>query len=411
MPPDTTTHIGNIRACYMGTMFLGQDWGMLSVTVICLWAPSVAAWGWVAPNVPVAVFGWLFDVITLSFLFLTAFSDPGIVPPRVQPVDFEDGGDPGLRDREVELHVVQDGTLHTYHVRRRWCYTCNVLRPPRASHCPYCDCCIERMDHHCPWTGTCIGARNYRFFYGFVMGTAILCIYAIAVCISALVINTQRVQSETDERGMTAFWTGAGDDYYLGIVVIIYAALLLCCVGSLAFYHTKLVWCNLTTHEKMKGVHQSRSPFDEGCSKNILSVLCGPRPKSRAVGFINGVHEPNADDEVMAAVMPHAAAHQAESNAVGYRSSRSTVVSPELQRQYSSRHAENLEARTVVMQHEAPRAVDGHESPVHMLQAPCGSGMVPISPGVDYTVDVQPAFPQDGRPAATDAGPEVSPPE
>ena len=31
----------------------------------------------------------------------------------------------------------------------RFCETCKIWKPPRASHCATCDNCIKDFDHHC----------------------------------------------------------------------------------------------------------------------------------------------------------------------------------------------------------------------------------------------------------------------
>merc|ERR1712151_423787 len=51
----------------------------------------------------------------------------------------------------------------------RLCATCKVRRPPRSSHCRYCDNCVLDFDHHCFWVGNCIGARNHKTFVAFLV--------------------------------------------------------------------------------------------------------------------------------------------------------------------------------------------------------------------------------------------------
>merc|ERR1719389_1251149 len=76
----------------------------------------------------------------------------------------------------------------------RWCRTCRIIRPPRASHCPDCDNCILRYDHHCPFVNNCVGQRNYHFFFGFV--TSVLCLAVLVLPVLFWSLNSENLEAQ-----------------------------------------------------------------------------------------------------------------------------------------------------------------------------------------------------------------------
>ena len=50
----------------------------------------------------------------------------------------------------------------------RDCKTCKLEKPPKASHCKFCNNCVKNFDHHCFFIGNCIGRRNHKYFLLFL---------------------------------------------------------------------------------------------------------------------------------------------------------------------------------------------------------------------------------------------------
>jgi len=100
----------------------------------------------------------------------------------------------------------------------KFCQTCNVLRPPRCSHCRYCDNCILNFDHHCYWMGNCIGERNHKFFIVFLL---MACVETgILMCLS--ILDAGIVLLQVKQRGVLSnnVWARALL-WYTGVVICI----------------------------------------------------------------------------------------------------------------------------------------------------------------------------------------------
>ncbi|KAJ8281699.1 hypothetical protein COCON_G00042180 [Conger conger] len=213
-----------------------------------------------SPAIP--VFAVLLFLFVMAMLLRTSFSDPGVLP-RALPdeatfiemeIEAANGNVPtGQRPPPRIRNVQINGQI----VKLKYCYTCKIFRPPRASHCSICDNCVDRFDHHCPWVGNCVGRRNYRYFYLFTLSLSLLTIYIFTFNIVHVVLRS--VDS--------------------GFVLVCFFTLW--SVVGLTGFHTYLISLNQTTNEDIKGSWSGKNRVQNPYShrnflKNCCEVLCGP---------------------------------------------------------------------------------------------------------------------------------------
>mmetsp|Transcript_23196 Transcript_23196/g.72438 ORF Transcript_23196/g.72438 Transcript_23196/m.72438 type:complete len:468 (-) Transcript_23196:130-1533(-) len=301
---------GNLVPVCGGRIVVGPDFNVTVFAWLLTTVFSAAFWVLVGPTLPRAVLavGAVLYAQTVILLALAASTDPGVIP-RNAEMDPAEAAACAAEHRTVLVRNVE--------VSLKWCQTCHIWRPPRAAHCRDCGACIEEFDHHCPWMGQCVGRRNYRYFYGFCVSVSLLSAYTCGLTARFLMHAMAHGAPHWRPHGppgagprpaqhsgpTTPGPGGSGglqnphlfsrgppaspylpedvDPVPLAMGVALFTLIILCCVGSLACYHTSLVLSNRTTNEEMKGLYEDDNPFSDGAVSNCHNKLCSETPRSK----------------------------------------------------------------------------------------------------------------------------------
>ncbi|XP_011529650.1 palmitoyltransferase ZDHHC9 isoform X2 [Homo sapiens] len=99
-----------------------------------------------SPAIP--VFAAMLFLFSMATLLRTSFSDPGVIP-RALPdeaafiemeIEATNGAVPQGQRPPPRIKNFQ---INNQIVKLKYCYTCKIFRPPRASHCSICDNCVD----------------------------------------------------------------------------------------------------------------------------------------------------------------------------------------------------------------------------------------------------------------------------
>ncbi|NXE13829.1 ZDHC9 Palmitoyltransferase, partial [Lophotis ruficrista] len=246
-----------------------------------------------SPAIP--VFAAVLFLFAMATLLRTSFSDPGVIP-RALPdeaafIEMEIEATNGtVPQGQRPPPRIKNFQINNQIVKLKYCYTCKIFRPPRASHCSICDNCVERFDHHCPWVGNCVGKRNYRYFYLFILSLSLLTIYIftfniVYVALKSLKIGFLNTLKETPGTYPSTARSCSQSLTVLTVLEVLICFFTLWSVVGLTGFHTFLVALNQTTNEDIKGSwtgkNRVQNPYSHGnIVKNCCEVLCGPLPPS-----------------------------------------------------------------------------------------------------------------------------------
>jgi len=256
-------HSDNWFFCY-GRIMCGRDW-MKALKVFTLWI-----------FIPMGLFCifvvWDNDkylnvlvhvIITIATacmifisLLLTCLTDPGYLPPS--PIE-----------NAKQLQELSNG--------RVYCQTCNIYRPPRASHCKFCNACVRKFDHHCESVGTCIGERNYNYYLlllTFIIGGSS---YSFIVLTYIFVRKTAHViKSKSGEQFWNVFLEMLKQNSLIMVLGIIFGTTIIF-YGHYFSTNIYLVLKNQTYKEFRRNDFPE---YNKGAYRNIRDKFCKPCPPS-----------------------------------------------------------------------------------------------------------------------------------
>ena len=258
--------------------FLGGQWRTTKskpvvVAMLCaIIAPAVlfwvfeASWCWHHVSPALVVLFTYFWAISVMYFIKTGTSDPGILPRNIHiPTTIEN-----VKVAKPPLEYFNTVSLpsygYDYGVRVKYCTTCHIWRPPRASHCGVCNACVISHDHHCVFLNTCVGYRNYQYFIWTLLLIVIAAIFLIII--SFLQIFHYKLQQSLIHSFRESIST-----YPVGFLLALYGCVAIWHPFSLLLLHIFLTSQNLTTRDYLNFVRHNKSFVNVFNTKSILRNL------------------------------------------------------------------------------------------------------------------------------------------
>lgn len=218
---------------------------------------------------------YVFIAINVTLFWICSTKDPGAIT--------------AAHHAEYMKDYEPDGV---YYSTAQDCYTCKLVKPARSKHCSICDVCISRFDHHCSWVNNCIGKKNYKSFLGFIISTAILCLYTafvVTVVFAYIVISDGLMTMkyvDLDGRHYTASIRILTQyllvHYPLLAILLLTVSLFGLAMSGFSLFHFYLVLTNQTTNELYKrffpAKHRtrlSRQPRGHGSRNKVAKRRTG----------------------------------------------------------------------------------------------------------------------------------------
>ncbi|OMJ82377.1 hypothetical protein SteCoe_16913 [Stentor coeruleus] len=239
---------------------LGPDYHRAILTFLLILFPEIVFLSTTGLYFPIIVpiVSILLFIGCISSLIITATSNPGYILKQEHPFFIGPSNARTIYSSLVAEPTKPAAVERTYfeqvyngaRIKIKYCRTCWISRPPRTSHCPDCDLCVEKFDHHCPWVGKCIGKCNYTKFLIFLTFADAFGLFNLLFCTVNIAYTGISVNSKNMTSGQETKYTleYAGPSIFLSLYMILFLIFTL----GLSLFHLVLIKKGLSTNEYMK---------------------------------------------------------------------------------------------------------------------------------------------------------------
>ena len=114
--------------------------------------------------------GYIIGIFLYYWQLRCQYMDPGVLFREFSYED-EEAGFPSDKtlSKEENIKAANDRIRQGAHIYKpRYCHTCHIMKPPKASHWGIWDNCVQEFDHHWTFVNNCIGRRNLKYFFLFL---------------------------------------------------------------------------------------------------------------------------------------------------------------------------------------------------------------------------------------------------
>jgi hypothetical protein len=151
-----------------------------------VWSVTGVPYFWIEVDSHWATLFGMYGYVHLAifeYCFLRAqYMDPGVMFREIVYEDEEAGFPSESTIMQKERQMAENDKIrqgaHIY--KPRYCNTCNIIKPVKASHCGMCNNCVMEFDHHCTFINNCVGRRNIKYFFGILLLVMVGAVYAVA---------------------------------------------------------------------------------------------------------------------------------------------------------------------------------------------------------------------------------------